>query len=108
MPMATAEGRPRSAWCRSRDRTFDVPRDSWLLNRDGNLSVRRSARNEYGEQHFAPPRRFSPMRPDLRYFAGNTTVSITWITPLVVRMSAFTTLALSIITPPSFRAILSD
>src|SRR5687768_15335836 len=45
---------------------------------------------------------------DLLAYLGRTTVSITWITPLDAAMSAFTTLALSIITTPFFVTIFSD
>jgi len=41
------------------------------------------------------------------YF-GNTTVSITWITPFEARMSVFTTLALSTDTAPPFVENVSD
>jgi hypothetical protein len=42
------------------------------------------------------------------HYFGNTTVSITWITPFDARMSVFTTLALSIDTTPPFVEIVSD
>ena len=39
------------------------------------------------------------IQPTVTYF-GSTTLSMTWMTPLLATMSAFTTLAPSTVTPP--------
>jgi len=46
--------------------------------------------------------------PEERNYFGNSTESMTWITPFEHTMSAFTTLALSTITAPPFTLIVSD
>src|SRR5687767_7288974 len=77
--------------------------DSWEI--DGIDGTRPSYRWEkVGRSEEIPPASHLGHRP----YLGRTTVSITWMTPLLVSMSVFTTLASLIFTPSAPALTLSS
>ena len=72
------------------------------------LSQKACGSQDTFKQKKSGPRAASKIQAALRrdYF-GNTTVSITWITPLLAAMSVLMTLALSTVTPPMVATVSS-
>lgn len=70
-----------------------------------NGTSRQACVRDVGRERIAQRKRTGSCDPVLGYGAaaihiGSTTVSMTWMTPLSAAMSAFTTFALSTVTPP--------